>query len=179
MLRILKDYLELARPEHLRIDFMIPFIIGSITIVGLSFMNVNLNELISKAGLVIGVVITAFSILAGFNATSLSIFASSNSSVVKELKEQLIDGTSRSKIEQLFAYFTWSVIVQLTLLFYSIVAFSVFSYIPLYKYLKYPILNILLWLIVWVGFVGILYSILLTIRNVTILYYYLIADSRN
>jgi len=179
LLRILRDYLDLARQDHLRIDFGLPFAIGSIALAALIFSKANSSSLILEASSLTGVIVTAFTLLAGFNATSLSIFATSNSPLAQSLKEQLIEGTDRPKIEQLLAYFSWSVVFQLILLFLSITVFFLSSFLSEESAIfQNEIFIIVSWFIIWAGLIGILYSIMLTMRNVSILYYYLIADAR-
>lgn len=178
MLRILRDYLNLGRQEHLRFDFGISFLGGLITTATLLSFNVSLADLISKLSSLIGTIITAFSILAGFNTTSLSIFATSSSPIAEMLKNELIEGTSRSKIEQVLAYFSWSVVVQLTLLIVSIISSLILTYIPKCYFSFNNLIAALIWMCFFLGITAIFYSIFLTIRNVSILYKYLVAESR-
>jgi len=180
LLRIFEDYIRLGRKEHLRFDFFLPIILGFIISISLKIVNTDISNLLQKFSSHLGVIITAFSILAGFNTTSLTIFATSSSPVITKLKSEKIENTNIRKIEQLFAYFSWSIVVQLTLLLISIISTFVFSYLyPLEYIAKLRYGNFLLWITFFLAISAVLYSITLTIRNITILYFFLIADTRN
>ncbi|MEG6512436.1 hypothetical protein V6C32_10980 [Desulforamulus ruminis] len=180
MLRILLDYFELSRSKHLFLDFCISLILGLATVGLLFYLNATTYFIINAINSTVGVAITAFSILAGFNATSLSIFATSNSPVAKKLKNELIKNTNRAKMEQILSYFSWSVVVQLVLLLLSVIASFLFANDSPFK--KFVLTHVYgdtaIWIILLFGMTGVFYSVNLTIRNISLLYYFLVADSR-
>lgn len=180
MLRIFYDYLDLSRREHLYFDFGVPVAISLLTVIILFMTGATPSFLVSVINSSIGVMITAFSILAGFNTASLSIIATSSSKVAQQLKENYIIGSDRKQMEQILAYFAWSVVFQLTLLFISMALMFVFavdsSCLAFFQFTRKGV-N-LLWGLMFVDIIGVLYSIVLTIRNITILYKFLIAESR-
>lgn len=178
--KILRDYFNLARSDHLRFDLGVPIIISILLIVVSYLKGVGVLSLLKGINDSIGTIITAFSILAGFNTASLSIFATSDSLIARKLRIQQIEGTDRSKMEQILAYFTWSIVVQLTLLFISIISSLLIAHIlPINLILQVKVFVFITWVLLMLGVAAILYSVLLTVRNVVILNDYLIAGSRN
>lgn len=180
MKQIIRDYVELARPEDIKKDIWFSILVLS-GIVLVSFIaKISIQEVLKHFYNSISNIITAFSILAGFNITSLSILSTSDSKIARNLREEVIKGTDRKKIEQILAYFSWSTIIQLILLVISILGQFMYAYITHFKILFENKLGLgILWISVLIVFVAVLYSIMLTLRNITILYYYLVAESRN
>lgn len=173
MMRILGDYLELARRKHLCMDVGFPCVIAIIVAVILSCTNASVSQELKAMASFINVAITAFSIMAGFNATSLSIFATSDSPMARTLKQKRIKDTNRTQMEQILAYFSWSVIVQLVLLFLGMIMSILLSYGLVQfegRLSSFAVSSLTTF--------GVLYAIALTLRNVAILYQFLVADSR-
>jgi hypothetical protein len=173
MCRIFNDYIELARKNHIIIDVACAIVLSGVSTFLISLLNISSNELISKILDFTKIVIPTFAIQAGFHGTSLSIFSSSNTGMAKYLKENRIENTNRRLIEQVYAYFAWSFTVQLLLLFGTIITYYLVSYLPQgYLGTNPP------WYIGAGLLFGVLYALLLTIRNIQVLYFFLISSAR-
>lgn len=179
MKRIIRDYFYLARNDHLWYDIRLSVVVGIVIIAIAFFSGIGIRKVLEELYKSISVIITAFSILAGFNITSLSIFATSDSPVAKMLRSELIEGTDRKKIEQILAYFAWSIIMQLILLLFSIISSFILSYVlqikPQFLIHAKELIAGAMWFTVLIAVIAILYSIVLTLRNISILYRYLVA----
>lgn len=173
MCRIFNDYLELARKSDIVTDIICAIILSSVSTFVISLLNISSNDLVSKILDFTKVIIPTFAIQAGFHGTSLSIFSSSNTGMAKYLKENRIENSNRRLIEQIYAYFAWSFIIQLLLLFYTIFIYYFVSYLPLgYMGINLP------WYLGASLLFGALYALLLTIRNIKVLYLFLITSAR-
>jgi hypothetical protein len=174
MCRIFRDYLELARKYTVLIDVACAVILSFGITFFISLSNIASNELVNKIIDFTKIVIPTFAIQAGFHGTSLSIFSSSNTGMAKYLKETRIENTNRRLIEQIYACFSWSVVVQLCLLFYAIIIYYFVSYLPV------GCMGATLpWYLGGSLLVGGLYALLLTLRNVGILYLFLVSSARH
>lgn len=175
------DYLELARPKHVRHDMLIPVIITALSTGTIILAKGNPYYFVIQTMPTAGIVVTALSILAGFNMTSLSILATTDSKIVQQLRQELMEGNLKPKIQQIFSYFSWAILVQLTLLIISIaivVIISTLNFSPTLNPVPAALTRVG-WIVFVSGLLGITYSIILTIRNISILYYFLKANSAN
>lgn len=160
MYKIFKDYFDLCRPSH-----AIPDILISIVLASLFFTFGKISEDAAK------VIITTLSIQSGLHTTSLTFFANSSSPLLEDLrKDFIIDSkgmeTNYKQIEQIFAYFSWAILVQL---FVLLVALTVLFF-PATCILS-PYISVLI-------VFGSFYALILSIRNIGILHSILKTSSR-
>lgn len=178
MKRIINDYFTLVRAEHLKYDLGISVLLVGVIITLSVYYNIGIEILFKELTQTISTIIAAFSILSGFNIASLSIFSTSKSSIAEKLRTEKIKDTDRAKIEQILSYFSWSILIQLTSLLIAIVLPIIYSVLPMEEFAANSLFKCLLWLSFSIILVLILYSIHLTMRNVWILYHYLVAEAR-
>jgi hypothetical protein len=149
----------------------------------LYFSGATPGQLIDGLVTAAGWIVTAFSVLAGFNTTSLTIFTTntSGSSVLRPLKRELIEGTRHVKLEQVIAYFSWSIVSQLAFLLATAAAALVFGdFSPLRCALLSSAVGYgAVWLIDFILLFGLAYAVVLTIRNMSILHLFLVAEARS
>jgi len=178
MLKILSDYILLVRKKDARKDILFSLLAAIVAIIALRYAAVPLNDLMARFGQLSGTMITAFSILAGFNTASLTVLATADSPAARSLRErQSIDG-SRPLIDQILVYFSWAIVVQLTMLLFSITFMLVIVALPEGGAIIFPYaVKVAVWVLMATGVFGVVYAILLTLRNIAILYYFLIAKS--
>lgn len=121
-------------------------------------------------------VITALSILAGFNATSVAVITSSSSKTTEDLRTRFVADRTYTYLEVIIAHFCWAIIVQLILLLCSsmVLFWLKFFYAGA---LSQP-WRYVFWFILIAGTISVIYSIVLTVRNISILYYYMVAQTR-
>lgn len=175
--QVIADYFLLSRLENRKKDFLVAFFCFAIIIITSFLTSSPLGTINNIFSSVFGLIVTAFSILAGFNMTSLAILATSKINITKELNKDLISGTERPKIHQLYVYFSWAISVQLLLLFITIFYSFMYNMEIFSNKLFNNFTDILSWIVLSIIIFGIFYSICLTMRNVWILYITLLADS--
>lgn len=177
--RILDDYLYLARREHIKGDIVISLIIGAFMSGAAIYMLPQRHSVVGSIVTLVTTAITAFSILAGFNTATLTMFATSNSPVIQDLKNQYLEGKPRLKIEQLIAYFTWAIAAQLALLLVSVFVLLLLSGVTKEHCMVTTNLGLFaLYVTLFFQTFGTSYAIVLSIRNVSIIYTFLVADGR-
>ncbi len=122
--------------------------------------------------------LSVIAILAGFNTTSLAIIAASNNEVLRFLRSKKLKNGSGTILKQLISFFSFAILIQLIVLILGIllsVVSSTFQEVsetfPLITGLLVRIpLSILgaLWL------AAILFTIMISVRNATLLYRYVL-----
>lgn len=169
-------YFRLARPLHIIFDLAIA--------VAAAYFIVDYNYVVTAGKAVPNlldwarILIPALTFQAGLHTTSLSFFANSSSPLLKRLREEFIGAkqgkpTKYAKIHQIYAYFSWAILVQLTVLLANVAGTF---YLTSNDVKLIPIVNIMAfyYLIVF----GSLYAVLLSLRNVGILFMTLTANSK-
>lgn len=122
--------------------------------------------------------LTVIAILAGFNTTSLSIIAASNNKVLKYLKKNKIENSDDTILKQLVSFFSFAILLQLIVLatgiLLSMVTKSFDGVIEVFPYISGLIVKLPLSIIgvIWLGLV--LFTIIISIRNATLLYRYVL-----
>jgi hypothetical protein len=183
---IFLGYLELAPIKEILYDLIFSIVFSIIIVIIIFYYEPTIKEIIDFILQNLGIVITVLSILAGFNITSVAVIATSQSILTKSLKEKFINNSLHTYLEQIISYFSWAILVQLAILLLSIAAFFILKFaFPLENKIIFNLLSIkmtslnLIKLITFAGLFMIFYSITLTVRNVSILYYYLISNAKH
>lgn len=172
---VMNNYFKFSSKSELIFDIVIPFII-SIIFVFVMFTDKydTFEEIVDTFYKVNGNVITAISILAGFNFASISLLASSNSETITKLKEELSEEHSTEVLkvthfDLVLSFFSWAIIVQITTIAFILIVMSFFSLN----------LNISVTYILLVKIIGVIWctlvihSLLITIRNVKNMYFFM------
>jgi len=173
---IVSYYFRLARPLHIAIDLIVA-IVATYFIVDYSYI-VNNNKAVQNLLDWAKILIPALTFQAGLHTTSLSFFANSNSPLLTRLREEFIGAKQGkplkyAKIHQIYAYFSWAIIVQLTVLLANVAGtFYLTSNDTNLMSLVY-IMNFYYFLVF-----GSLYAVILSLRNVGILFMTLTANSK-
>lgn len=183
-LEVFLGYLDLASPQEIRYDLVFSTLFTSFVIL-FSSVNSDIKTVIDFFNSNIGSVISALSILAGFNITSIAVIATSRSDLCTSLKKQTVPGKNASLLQQIIAFFSWTIMVQLFSLLMSVIAIFIFNFFlpinnePLFaiKGLRFSYIN-LTWVLLFSGTWLVSYSITLTVRNISILYHYLVYISK-
>lgn len=175
MLRIFKNYFALSRISHIFLDLLVA---GLIT-----YFAVDLKYVMAMDKVVPNILdwtrllIPALSVQAGLHSTSLAFFANSNSTFLTRLREENIfiknQRTKYKKIDQIFSYFSWAILIQLVILGDALV--NTF-YLPSHNIylINYNGLICNYYALIFGG----LYAIVLSIRNIGLLYATLTAAVR-
>lgn len=122
--------------------------------------------------------ITVIAILAGFNTTSLSIIAAGNNKILNFLKRKKLENSSDSILKQLVSFFSFAILVQLIVLvmgvIISVISNNFFEITLMLPFLKGIVGRALLSIfgIVWLS--AVIFTIMISIRNATLLYRYVL-----
>ena len=169
-------YFRLARLFHIISDLVIALTA--------TYLIVNYNYVIASEKAVSNlldwarILIPALTFQAGLHTTSLTFFANSNSPLLQRLRDEFIGAKQGmppkyAKIHQIYAYFSWAIFIQLTVLLMNVAGTF---YLTSNDIKLIPIDNIMIfyYLVVF----GSLYAVLLSLRNVGILFMTLTANSK-
>lgn len=122
--------------------------------------------------------LTVIAILAGFNTTSLSIIAASNNKVLKYLKRHKTDDNKTTILQQLVSFCAFAILIQLivlasglTLAIISNNFADVSVIMPAFTGVSAKVL-LSIFGAIWFG--SILFTIIISIRNATLLYRYVL-----
>ena len=168
MLQIIACYWYLKRTKHMAFDLLTSLILVSSLLYFShpeSFL-MNIKSL-TKACLPV------LTFQATLNASSLIYFANSNSVLIKLLKSRRIMKSARKtryrQMDQIYAYFAWTVLIQFIFLLYALFLLFIQEWTPILAVIS-------IWLIclsIILAF-GMFYSSILCIRNIGILFTFLI-----
>ncbi|AGI28474.1 hypothetical protein [Bacillus subtilis] len=139
------------------------------------------KNLLNSINEITTVSLTIVAIITGFNTTSLSVIASSNNKILRFLKSKKIsNGKSANDtiLQQILVFFSFSMVYGLLILFIGILIILVFKY--LYNLESFPAYLEVLWLKIFLLIFGflwlalILFALVTSIRNASLLYRYVL-----
>ena len=169
MTTIIYSYFSLHRKVHFYLDICITvlllFIINFIS-------NLFLNASIDTLDSVLKMFIPILTFIATLHSSSLIFFANSSSDLIIRLKNEYIikDGkkTTIPKINQIYSYFAWTILVQFIslIIFLLIICVDTSSDNPETLLNKYISVS---YVFIFIMFLGI-YSIILSLRNTCIFF---------
>lgn len=176
ILKIIKNYFKLSSKEEIRFDLIVPFLVSCILVFFLHVSELNMLKVLKDIN---DVIISVMSILAGFNTASVAIIASSNplgfvDGMGKKINVSTNEAEGRELLDSLTTYFSYAIILQLLILIVSIVAsislkFMDIKIIKDYIYLYFSLACIF---IIW--FTLVLNSLMITLRNASILHNFIL-----
>lgn len=175
MTRVIKHYFALCMKWNIAFDIGLA-IVFTYSVVDNTYI-VEPKKMVANIMDWIKILIPALTFQAGIHTTSLSFFANSNSPILERLRQEFVEingvPTKYKAIEQIFAYFSWAILVQLIMLLTCVMsAFYISSQdLNTYQYTK---------TICWYYFIiwGTIYAIILTLRNLNLLLSSLIVGVR-
>lgn len=159
-----RKYWKFSSRSELIVDMILPLIIAIAFLFWTSFYVDDFGVLISKFRDLSGQVIAAISILAGFNITSITVISAAGSNS-DEFKKREVDG--QNLFDMLIVFFTWAVLVQLTVVMLSIFLYYLGSLLPSSFTMDIPVWG---WscAVAWLSLT--LHSIFISLRNIKTLY---------
>ncbi|WP_026678175.1 hypothetical protein [Fictibacillus gelatini] len=175
VLESFKEYRKFSTSSEKVFDLLFALLIAlGLTIIPVLFFNVNIKQFINNFQTLNNIVITAISILAGFNVASIAVIASSQSDVIRELKNKPSEKDPKtSKFSILVIFFTWAIVVQLIIVLIGILLyFASQFFVP--KTFKNDLTPYWLWTVFVMWLAGVLHSIFISIRNVKMLYLFIV-----
>ncbi|HBV87064.1 MAG TPA: hypothetical protein DEF42_10525 [Desulfosporosinus sp.] len=171
-LRVFRTYWKISTSHEKWFDFLCSISATLFLLIIISYANFSFANLTKFFEGLFGTILTILSVLAGFNVTSVTILSSSQSPVILKMRSTPLSDGKNNELTQFVCYFSWAIILQLTILLYSILLFF-FVKILTPIYINLFIFAVALWLF------GILYSILLSVRNASNIFLFFIVDSNS
>lgn len=175
---VITNYVKLTTKTERKIFFGIPIVAAVLVFVYFWFFERSNIDLLGSIMEMNQSSLTVVAILAGFNTTSLSIIAASNNKVLNYLKQHKVNGKEETVLKQLVSFFSFAILLQLIVLVAGIVLSmigknfkDIAAMFPLFSgvFVKIP-LSVLG--VIWLG--TILFTIIISIRNATLLYRYVL-----
>lgn len=170
--KIIKNYFKESSKQEIRFDLLVPFCISSIIVFFLYLSKVNMLGILKEIN---DVIISVMSILAGFNTASVAIIASSNPlGIVEAMENQGDHSEGQRLLNSLTSYFSYAIILQLFILIVSIIAAITLKFFDMGTITdnKYLFISLSLIFIIW--FTLVLNSLLITLRNASILHNFIL-----
>jgi len=161
--KIIVYYFPLVRIQHFLIDLSV---VLSILFVFSYYININSPYTATKNIIDIAkIIIPILTFQSTLHTTSIIFFANSNATVLEKLRNEYINQNGQQikykKIDQLYSYFSWSILVQLFFLLYTLlITVYLTNNSPeffMIQYLKYHLFVLMF---------GVTYSIVLCLRNI-------------
>lgn len=172
---IFVNYKSYITKTELRLFISIPIVISMITFCYLGFFEDSNTTLLDYIVEMNHISLTVIAILAGFNTTSLSIIAASNNRKLNNASEKL---KPSGVLRQLVTFFSFAIVMQLFVLMTGIL-FSIISktLVDVSNYFNFLSgltvkLPLLVFGTLWLSLI--LFTIIISIRNATLLYRYVI-----
>jgi len=166
---IVFTYFRLCRKCHFFLDIFITFIL-ILTIDNIS--NVFCNVSIEKLDKILVIFVPILTFIATLHSSSLIFFANSSSELINKLKEEYIiknhKKTNIPKINQIYSYFAWTIVIQFVSLIFFLLIICVDTSMDNHETTMNNIISASYVLLIVIS-LGI-YSIILSLRNTCIFF---------
>jgi hypothetical protein len=175
---IFKDYFDYSTTSEKKNDIIWPLAISLLLFITIGIFEPSGKKILDIIVSINTVSLSVLAILAGFNTTSLSIIAAANRDILKQLNQSGIDAQRSSVLKQLVTFFAYSILVQIIILIIGTLIVLLASNLPnIYQFIPYkneliPTIALSIFGTVWLTVV--LYSLFLSLRNVALLYRYIL-----
>lgn len=177
LVRSYKNYIAFSSSSEKIFDVLLPLILAIGLATGVYFLNnITFKEFIDKFNSLNGTIISAISILVGFNFAGVSIIASSQSELVtylKSKKSKRDDNTTLFKV--LMIFFTWSIVIELLIVTIGVILyFSSQFFVP--SSIMQNKVPVYLWVVVSLLIFLVFHALFNSIRNIKMLFYFITKD---
>lgn len=175
---IVKGYYSFSSAREKVFDGVMPVIISLTFFIIISLVNVSNTEILNVINDINTIALSVMTILAGFNTTSLAIIASTNRELLQQLFDVKTEKSHSNILKQVVTFFTFAIMLQIVIVAIGIVIALVNSH--LYNiYLEIGIVNwplarsgVIIFGFIWISVI--LYSLFISIRNISLLYRYVL-----
>lgn len=180
---ILKNYYKYMSRGELLIDSLFPMGISLILFTFFYFFEPSTTNILNSILDINNISLAVIAILAGFNTTSLAIIASSNKEVLKNIFNRKSNDGKSNILEQTVSFFTFAILFQIsTLVIGTIIAVGSNNIVNLYIFFGFTVHPYAKIATAFVGFIWlsiIIYALFISLRNVTLLYRYILFLAKN
>lgn len=171
IIKIVKNYLKMSSASEIRHDLLIPFIVSFIIGILVCKLGLDMFNVLQEVN---NIVITVMSILAGFNTASIAIISANPQNFIDKIEDVKVKGQGEKLLNSLTSYFSYAIIVQLSLLITGIIASVFLKFISIERIPDSIYLDLSLSFIFIIWFTIVIHSLLITLRNVSILHNYIL-----
>nr|WP_145404222.1 hypothetical protein [Paenibacillus xylanexedens] len=177
LVRSYKNYIAFSSPSEKIFDVLFPFIIATALVTGVYFFNnISVKEFIDKFNSLNGTIISAISILVGFNFAGVSIIASSQSELVSYLKSRKSKRDNKTTLfKVLMIFFTWSIVIELLIVTIGVVLYFFSQFFVPSAILK-TMVPLYVWVAVLILVFLVLHALFNSVRNIKMLFYFITKD---
>jgi len=184
-MEILSNYYRFSSSKEIRFDWGIPLGISLVLFLFIGFLSKNNTTVMSVLVDLNSAALNVMAILAGFNTASMAVIAATNQDTLKQLfrvkgiNEENESGSEEKNIlKQILTFFSYAIILQLLILVIGSIFVLVNKNAP-QLYSVIGIINSLIARLVlsicgFVWFSIILHSLFVSIRNVSMIYRYIL-----
>lgn len=180
---IFKNYFVFASKKENIFDISIPVIISLIIFLTLFFLEPSNKSILKSISNVNSIALSIIAISAGLNTACLTLVATAQPETLKKLYTAGKKPEDRNILKQVITFFAFSILFQLIILVIGTVFGTVAENIPhLYEELKFISHDVAKLILIIFGFVWvsvILYSFFVSIRNIALLYRYVLYVAKN
>jgi len=169
-------YNKAATKSEKIVDIGVPSLLAIAIAYYLFRKELMLGEIITNLISLNNTALTFLSILAGFSIASISVLATSNSEIIRMLRDEQSDQLPESKkFDVMMIFFCASIVFQFFSIFLSLLSIIILPVIGINECVKAGIYTIAM-LSVW--YFILMITITISIRNLKVLYYVLISDRK-
>lgn len=180
---IFKNYFIFASKKENLFDIIVPVIISLIIFLILFFLEPSNKSIFKSISNVNAIALSIIAISAGLNTACLTLVATAQQDTLKKLYTSGENPKDKNILKQVITFFAFSILLQLLILVFGTVFGTVTENIPnIYKGLKFISHDAARIILVVFGFIWvsiILYSFFISIRNIALLYRYVLYVARN
>ncbi|WP_279620600.1 hypothetical protein NQ126_010010 [Priestia megaterium] len=180
---IFKNYFIFASKKENIFDISIPVVISLIIFVILFFFEPSNSSILKSISNVNAIALSIIAISAGLNTACLTLVATAQQETLKKLYNSGENPEERNILKQVITFFAFSILFQLIILVIGTVFGTISENIPhIYKELEFISQGAAKIILVVFGFVWvsiILYSFFISIRNIALLYRYVLYVGKN
>lgn len=175
---VITNYKKYTTKTEFRLFLGIPLITSLLVFVYFGFFEKSNNNLLMYIMEMNQSSLSVIAILAGFNTTSLSIIAASNNKVIKFLKKHKTPNNEETILKQLVSFFSFAILIQLIVLIIGIILSMVSKTFVevsnIFPQLSGLAVKIPLSILGTIWLATVLFTIIISIRNATLLYRYVL-----
>lgn len=187
LFEIILNYKRYTTKKEWQFYIILPLLLSTIVFIFIGFFEPYNMGILNSILDINQTSLTVIAILAGFNTTSLSIIAASNNKVLRYLQNVKLkkDSENGSVLKQIISFFSFAIIFQLIILviglFLSMISKNLKEFSELFSFLNGLAVRIPLSILGVLWLSAILFALIISVRNATLLYRYVlfIADYKD
>jgi hypothetical protein len=203
----IKTYIKSSTPRELSFDWITPFLLAALSFVFVFFImeSTNILGILKVIEKINDTAVNVIAILAGFNTASLAVITSANRELLNSLNQKsnptsevpfstaplwkrvkiaIFNNTKKNTLEITVNFFCYAVIIQLITLILGLLSSVIYDFLPnitnfnfisISDFIKRVLLTV--YGITWLSLI--LHSIFISLRNVEMVYAFIMYKDKN